>query len=132
MNTPITITQAPVTRPTTHCVSDIAIPPLPRPMMPMQRGSDPYGLHRITEKTAAAFSITVDELMSDSRLERIVWPRQIAMYLAVKLNNKSTTTIGHFFGKNKRTVLHARDSVSDRIDVDKRAKAQVQAITETL
>ena len=100
--------------------------------MPLQRRSDPYGLHRITEQTAAAFGITVAELMSHSRLERIVWPRQVAMYLATQLSSTQTSTIGHYYGKNKRTVLHARDHVSDRMDVCKRAKSQVQAITEML
>lgn len=100
--------------------------------MPLQRRSDPYGLHRITEQTAEAFGISVDELMRYSRLERIVWPRQVAMYLATKLANVEISTIGHHFGRDYRTVMHARDKVIGRIAVDPRAKKQVMAVIERL
>jgi len=63
---------------------------------------------RIVERVAAAFGVSEKELLSESRLRRVLKPRQIAMYLARELTNLSLPRLGAAFGgRDHTTVLHA-------------------------
>jgi chromosomal replication initiation ATPase DnaA len=129
MSTPITITHAPVTGPVTHCLSDVAIPPLP---LARQRRHDPYGLHRITEQTSEVFGISVKKLTSKARPDAIAYPRQVAMYLATRYSNASLVAIGRHFGRKFQTVAYAREIIEDKMAASDLVKTQVQTVIERL
>lgn len=69
--------------------------------------------HRIKQAVADEFGITVADMESDSRKERIVVPRQIAMCLHRQMTEMSLEEIGLAFqkpgggGRDHGTVLHA-------------------------
>jgi chromosomal replication initiator protein len=87
----------------------------------------------IQERTAEAFGITVDQLVSTSRAGGIAWPRQIAMYLARELTNQTLPAIGRAFGgRNHTTVLHAYKRTAERIAGDSDAFEVVRRLTESL
>lgn len=57
------------------------------------------------------------DLLSERRTQVIVWPRQIAMYLAKTSTTRSLPAIGHAFGgRDHTTALHAVRKVQDRIN----------------
>jgi len=75
------------------------------------------------------FGVTPDELLSTSRVARIAWPRQVAMYLARELTSESLPAIGrHFGGRDHTTVLHAWRRASERISTDAASKAAVHKL----
>lgn len=79
------------------------------------------------------FSITRDMLLSKSRKRQIVQARQIAMYLSRTMLNCSLSTIGsELGGKDHATVLHACNTVSDLISLDKTFRKYVSDITKML
>ena len=87
----------------------------------------------IQQRTAEAFGITVEALVSTSRGAAIAWPRQVAMYLARELTSHSLPTIGHEFGgRNHTTVLHACKRTAQRIADDPEAFEIVRRLTEIL
>jgi chromosomal replication initiator protein len=87
----------------------------------------------IQAQTAEAFGISVDALVSGSRAGELVWPRQVAMYLARELTSQSLPAIGHAFGgRNHTTVLHACKRTAQRIAGDPDAFQVVQRLTESL
>lgn len=67
------------------------------------------------QKTVADFyKIKVADMFSKRRPANIALPRQIAMYLAKELTQKSLPEIGdHFGGRDHTTVLHAVRKITD-------------------
>jgi chromosomal replication initiator protein len=87
----------------------------------------------IQAATCAHFGITLAELLSSSRGNRITWPRAVAMYLARELTHESLPAIGRSFGgRDHTTVLHAWRRTGARIAVDDSARQAVDKLTAQL
>ena len=87
----------------------------------------------IQERTAEAFGVSVEALVSSSRVGTVAWPRQVAMYLARELTDQTLPAIGRAFGgRNHTTVLHAYRRTADRIAGDADAFETVRRLTEIL
>src|SRR5205807_7552816 len=101
-----------------------------------QAGHAPAQACSIAEIQAAAcmhFGITTQELLSTTRTPRIVWPRQLAMYLARELTGESLPAIGrHFGGRDHSTVLHAWRRAGARIAGDADARQAVEKLCAAL
>jgi len=79
------------------------------------------------------FGISEQELLSTSRSARIVWPRQLAMYLARELTDESLPAIGRRFGgRDHTTVMHACRKASARIDSDIAVRDAVEKLRAML
>ncbi len=81
----------------------------------------------IVEATASHFNIDVDVIFSRSRLRDINDARQMIMYLAHRLTDLSSKSIGYKLNRTHVTVLHGIKSVADRIAV---SPAAAQAASE--
>jgi chromosomal replication initiator protein len=90
-------------------------------------------VREIQERTAAAFGIEVDDLLSPSRAAPVIWPRQVAMYLARELTDQSLPAIGDAFGgRSHTTVMNACRRTAERIAGDAAAFDAVRRLTEEL
>jgi chromosomal replication initiator protein len=90
-------------------------------------------VREIQEQTAEAFGISVEALVSASRVGSLAWPRQVAMYLARELTDQTLPAIGREFGgRNHTTVLHAYKRTAERIAGDPDAFETVRRLTEAL
>ena len=70
----------------------------------------PYDVvRRIQRRTAAAFSVSVQDIIRPSRKREFVRPRQAAMYLACWLTPYSNEILGRIFHRDRTTVLHGAD-----------------------
>ena len=73
----------------------------------------------IIEVVADHFNLTPLDIISQRRNKEIVYPRQIAMYLARELTESSLPKIGkEFGGKDHTTVLHAIDKIEKQLAED--------------
>jgi chromosomal replication initiator protein len=71
---------------------------------------------QIQQAVAEHFELTVDELLSSGRTERISWPRQLAILLARDLTGASLPELGRAFGgRNHATILHSCRRVAERV-----------------
>ncbi|MFN4900960.1 MAG: chromosomal replication initiator protein DnaA [Betaproteobacteria bacterium] len=71
-------------------------------------------VENIQKSVADFYNIKVADMYSKRRPANIAMPRQIAMYLAKELTQKSFPEIGDLFGgRDHTTVLHAVKKVSD-------------------
>ena len=62
----------------------------------------------IQKNVAAHYGIKLTELKSRNNSKHISFPRQVAMYLAKQLTDKSLPALGEYFGgKHHTTVIHA-------------------------
>jgi chromosomal replication initiator protein len=90
-------------------------------------------VREIQERTAEAFGVSVEALLSPSRAGGLAWPRQVAMYLSRELTDQTLPAIGRAFGgRNHTTVLHAYRRTAERIAGDPDAFETVRRLTEAL
>lgn len=65
-------------------------------------------IDEIQRKTAEHYKLKLSDLLSPCRAREVARPRQVAMYLAKKLTQRSLPEIGRRFGnRDHTTVLHA-------------------------
>jgi chromosomal replication initiator protein len=87
----------------------------------------------IQAATCELFGLTRDELLSESRNQRITWPRQLAMYLAREYTAQSLPAIGHAFGgRNHTTVMHACKRAAQRLATDPEVATTIRTLTERI
>ena len=86
------------------------------------------------QKTAADFyNIKVADMYSKKRPANIARPRQIAMYLAKELTQKSLPEIGELFGgRDHTTVLHAVRKISAERSTDAQLNHELHVLEQTL
>lgn len=87
----------------------------------------------IRDEVAAYYEISVADLCSASRSASILWPRQVAMYVARENSGSSLATIaGAFGGRNHTTALNACKKVEKRITTDTEAASELSALADYL
>jgi chromosomal replication initiator protein len=87
----------------------------------------------IQKKVAEHFDIRLADMASKRRPENIVFPRQIAMFLARQMTESSLNSIGEAFGgRDHGTVLHACRLVNDRMQVDAQVRQVVHYLEKKL
>ncbi len=73
----------------------------------------------IQQLVAEHFNVSVDKLQGKTRKRQVVIARQLSMYLAKKLTNKSLKAIGeNFGGRDHSTVIYSCKAVQDLLDTD--------------
>lgn len=79
------------------------------------------------------FNIKMSQLDSRTRTQTIAYARQLAMYLANSLTDKSHVQIGaHIGNRNHATVIHAIKQIKDMIAVDEQTRQTVNELMSTL
>jgi len=82
---------------------------------------------------AEQFGLRLVEIKAKNNSRAIVYPRQIAMYLAKHLTEASLPEIGRQFGgKHHTTVLHSVEKIDEARKTDKDLNRLVNKLTEQL
>lgn len=90
-------------------------------------------IKKIAETVADFYSITIDDLIKQSRKKEYVKPRQAAMYIVRKELGTSYPTIGDFFGgRDHTTVMHGVEKVEKAVKSLDMIKQELELITEKL
>jgi len=87
----------------------------------------------IQKAVADFYSIKVADMYSKKRPANIARPRQIAMFMAKELTQKSLPEIGELFGgRDHTTVLHAVRKIADERAHDGQLNHEIHVIEQTL
>src|SRR5450432_1002461 len=90
-------------------------------------------IESIQKLVAEQFGLRLIEIKAKSNSRAIVYPRQIAMYLAKSLTEASLPEIGRQFGgKHHTTVLHSVDKIVKSREKDKDLNRLLTKFTEQL
>lgn len=90
-------------------------------------------LSKIAESVASFYSITMEDLLKQSRRKEFVKPRQTAMYIARKELGSSFPSIGEFFGgRDHTTVMHGVEKVEKAVVSNDGIKQEVELILEKI
>ncbi|PHX79231.1 MAG: chromosomal replication initiator protein DnaA [Opitutia bacterium] len=87
----------------------------------------------IQRKVAEHYRIQMSDMTSKRRMQNIAFPRQVAMYLATQLTGMSLVSIGQVFGgRDHGTVIHARKTVVNQMEVDTNVRRTVEYLRAQL
>src|SRR5450631_1271506 len=90
-------------------------------------------IESIQKMVAEQFGLRLVEIKAKNNSRSIVYPRQIAMYLAKHLTEASLPEIGRQFGgKHHTTVLHSVDKIDVNRKTDKDLNRLINKMTEQL
>jgi chromosomal replication initiator protein len=90
-------------------------------------------IEAIQKTVAEQFGLRLPEIKAKNNSRQIVFPRQIAMYLAKHLTEASLPEIGRQFGgKHHTTVLHSIEKIDKQRQLDKDLNRTLNKLTETL
>lgn len=87
----------------------------------------------ILSAVCSRYGVKAKELVSKSRKQAVVLPRQLAMYLIHKYTDMSYSQLGRLFGKRDHsTVLYACNQIAHRISVGKQFRREVEELEAAL
>ena len=90
-------------------------------------------IESIQKLVAEQFGLRLAEIKAKNNSRSIVYPRQIAMYLAKHLTEASLPEIGRQFGgKHHTTVLHSVEKIERQRETDKDLNRLLNKLTEQL
>jgi chromosomal replication initiator protein len=90
-------------------------------------------IDNIVAKVCAFYEMDPSSIHSRSRKREVVQARQVAMYLAKKFTESSSSQIGAAIGKKDHaTVLHSCKMIKNQLDVDKELRAQVESLESSI
>lgn len=79
------------------------------------------------------YGVSKSDLLSQRRHRSVVWPRQIGMYLAKQLTQRSLPEIGRRFGnRDHTTVLHAIRKIEGQLDQNSRLRDELDELKKIL
>ncbi len=90
-------------------------------------------IESIQKAVSEQFGLRVTDIKAKNNSRVIVYPRQIAMYLAKHLTDASLPEIGRQFGgKHHTTVLHSVDKIEQARKADKDLNRVINKLSESL
>ncbi len=99
-------------------------------LMPEQRDIEPQ---HILSTIAQEYGVSMDELLSQNRSQRIAFPRQIAMYMLREESELSLPKIGEILGgRDHTTVMYGHEKITGLLETDKNLRRKLVNIQEVL
>ena len=90
-------------------------------------------IQKIQREVANYFSININEMLGKSRKKKVVMARQIAMYLARYLTDKSLNDISKAFKrKDHSTILNAIEKVEKNMEKNRKFKLTLEFLKEKI
>lgn len=82
----------------------------------------------IQQACAKKYGVTMNDIMSHERIQSLVTPRQLAMYISRKLTSKGLQEIAQAFGKKHATIINGVKTISERLTNEADLKSELEEI----
>ncbi len=86
-------------------------------------------IEKIAQITANYFDLTVKDLKSTARQQKIAHARHLAVYLSREVLTLSYEAIGEYFAKKHTTIMYSCDIVADKLKSDRNIQSEVEELT---
>jgi chromosomal replication initiator protein len=87
----------------------------------------------IQKAVADTYSLSVNDLKGKKRTQKIVYPRQLAMYICREMTDFSTTEIGEAFGgRDHTTVMHSIEKIQSLFITDPALDSKIEGLKRTV
>jgi chromosomal replication initiator protein len=85
--------------------------------------------HDVLEAVSRYFSVSVPDMLGQSRVREILVPRQIAMYMGKKYLRLSYVRLGETFGnRDHTTVMHAVEKIEKKLEEDPQLLREIRTL----
>lgn len=102
-------------------------------MLPNGESEKEITIESVAKATAQYFRVPLADLKSKGRNQDITKARHVAMYLARKIVNAKQQEIGAYFGgRDHSSVIHAVNTISDKVKTDSALSRDINAIESNL
>lgn len=102
-------------------------------MLPNSENEIELTIESVAKATAQYFRLPLVDLKSKGRNQDITRARHVAMYLARKIVNAKQQEIGAYFGgRDHSSVIHAVNTISERVKTDPSLSKDINAIESNL
>jgi chromosomal replication initiator protein len=102
-------------------------------MFPNNESEKEITIEHVAKSTAQYFRIPLADLKSKGRSQDITKARHIAMYLSRKIGNAKQQEIGSFFGgRDHSSVIHAVNTIAEKVKTDSALSKDISAIESNL
>jgi len=82
--------------------------------------------------TAKEFGLSFNQIRAKSRIQKVVFPRQVAIYIACKQQKWSVSQIGHYLNLDHTTAMHARNKIASKVLTDLDLKDRIKQIEDKI
>jgi len=90
-------------------------------------------IETIQKAVADTYSLSVNDLKGKKRNRKIVYPRQLAMYICREMTDYSTTEIGEAFGgRDHTTVMHSIERIQGLFITDPSLDSTIENLKRTI
>jgi chromosomal replication initiator protein len=90
-------------------------------------------IDNILRVVADYYKLSYSDLKGKKRTKNIVFPRQVAMYIAREITEYSTTELGfEFGGRDHTTVMHACQKIEESLKLDPNLDSKIQALVRSI
>ena len=89
-------------------------------------------IESIKKMVCRYFNVTISDIVSRSRKQSIVRPRQIAMYLSRKFTDQPLQEIGRSYNRYHATALHAIGAVEKELKTNPQIQKQIDILSSKL
>lgn len=90
-------------------------------------------VENIQRIVAEYFALSPNDLKGKKRSQNIVFPRQIAMYIAREMTDYSTTELGQAFGgKDHTTVMHSIEKIKMHLITDPSLDSTIESLKRSI
>jgi len=87
----------------------------------------------IQKAVADTYLLSINDLKGKKRNQKIVYPRQLAMYICREMTDYSTTEIGEAFGgRDHTTVMHSIEKIQGLFITDPSLDSAVESLKRTI
>ena len=87
----------------------------------------------IQKAVADTYSLSISDLKGKKRNQKIVYPRQLAMYICREMTDFSTTEIGEAFGgRDHTTVMHSIEKIQNKFITDPSLDSIIENLKRTI
>lgn len=85
-------------------------------------------IREIQQACAKKYGVTLDDILSHDRIQSIVTPRQLAMFISRKITSKGLQEIATSFGKKHATILNGVKTITERLSNEPSLKSDLEEI----
>jgi chromosomal replication initiator protein len=90
-------------------------------------------IETIQKAVADTYSLSINDIKGKKRTQKIVYPRQLAMYICREMTDFSTTEIGEAFGgKDHTTVMHSIEKIKSLFITDPSLDSTIENLKRTI
>ena len=85
-------------------------------------------IEEIQQACAKKFGVSMDDILSHERVQSLVTPRQLAMYISKKYTSKGLTEIADAFGKKHATIISGVRTITGRLSNEPELRVDLEEI----